>query len=265
MSIHRTALSSVLLLAALAGCGPDEALANSNRAIETSAPAITTEAAHAERLKPAFPALAAPPAATAGRAERENRTPVITGILIEPFGEITVRHDIIAKPQAKDIDGDEITFHYTWHVNGARSAVDENVLPKSEFRRGDWIDLSIVASDGSTSSEPLESRPFEVANAAPTITSTPGKFDAQGALRYQLTIDDPDDEIGFEYRLLAGPEGMQIDAASGLVSWQPHGQQTGTHSARIEVIDEKGSKAWQSFELVFAPASSAVPAAPSPN
>ena len=264
MLIHRTAFASVLLFAAIGGCGSDEVPVTQGRTMGDPPPAAATEKVQARSADTALEALGETRApVTESRADRGNQAPVVVGIVIEPFGEVTVRHDIVAKPRAKDIDDDEIEFHYTWRVNGARSSADGSTLPKSKFRRGDWIDLTVVASDGSTSSEPLVSKPFEVTNAAPAITSTPGDFDEQGALQYQVVIEDPDDEDGFEYRLLEGPEGMRIDAASGLVSWQPSRQQAGNHPARIEVVDAKGGKAWQSFDLALDLVSDAPPAAPS--
>jgi hypothetical protein len=265
MAIHRTALSSVLLIAALGGCGSDEVPVTPGRAMGAPPPAALSEKAHAELTETAPQALGETrKPARERQIERGNQAPVVVGIVIEPFGEVTVRHDIVAKPRAKDIEDDKIEFRYTWRVNGARSFTDESTLPKSEFRRGDWIDLTVVASDGSASSEPLVSKPFEVTNAAPTITSRPGSFDAQGTFQYQVVIEDPDDKKGFEYRLLEGPDGMQIDATSGLVSWQPSKQQTGTHSARVEVVDKKGGKASQSFDLELDHVLEMTPAAPSP-
>ncbi|MBW2398129.1 MAG: hypothetical protein JRG80_02530 [Deltaproteobacteria bacterium] len=267
MAIHRIVLSSVLLIVTLSGCGSDDVtVITPGRAMGAPPPAATTETTRAEPTETTPQALGeSRKPASERRTDRGNQAPVIVGIVIEPFGEVTVRHDIVAKPRAKDIENDEIEFRYTWRINGARSFADENTLPKSEFRRGDWIDLTVVASDGSSSSEPLESKPFEVTNAAPTITSAPGGFDEQGALQYQVLIEDPDDEKGFEYRLIEGPGGMRIDATSGLVSWQPSKQQTGTHSTRIEVVDKKGGKAWQSFDLELDLVSGVAPAAPSPN
>ncbi len=266
MAMYRAALARVLLIVAISGCGADELPATPDRATGTPPRAARTEAADSASTNGTPRSLGETRGPTDQRpVERINQAPVLVGIVVEPFGEVTVRNDIVAKPQASDFDNDEIKFRYTWRVNGARSFVVGNTLPRSEFRRGDWIDLTVVASDGSASSEPLESKPFEVMNAAPAITSTPGHFDEQGTIQYQVMIEDPDDEKGFEYRLLEGPDGMQIDPASGLITWQPSKQQTGTHSARVEVVDEKGGKASQSFDLELDRGLEVTPAAPSPT
>jgi len=260
MASQRIAFSSLLLIAVLAGCGREEVPVTPGRSMGAPPPSAAGEKARTQRSDAAPEA-----AASESRAERGNQAPELLGILIEPFGEVTVRHDIVARPQAKDINGDAIEFEYTWRVNGASTLADGDTLPKRSYRRGDWIELSVVASDGAASSEPLVSKPFEVTNAAPAIVSTPGGLDERGALAYQVEVEDPDDAKGFEYRLLAGPEGMRIDAESGLLTWLPSKQQTGSHSARIEVVDSRGGKVWQSFELALDLVSGVTPAAPAPN
>jgi hypothetical protein len=263
MSSFRCLILSLSLLGAIGGCGSEEAPVTPGRTMGAppAPPAAETRSAYAPEASPAdtdaSERLADP--------DRENQAPVIVGVLIEPFGEVTVRHDIVAKPQAKDINDDPIEFRYTWRVNGSRSFFDGNSLPKSEYRRGDWIDLTVVATDGKVSSEPLASKPFEVTNAAPVITSSPGGFDAEGALSYQVEVEDPDDEAGFQYRLLEGPDGMQLDGETGQLTWTPSKRQVGTHSTKIEVVDSKGGKAWQSFDFEMDLVSGTTPAAPAPN
>jgi hypothetical protein len=265
MATLRTALLSLVTIAFLGACGSEEVPVAQGRTMGTPPPAASDTAVDTPLARamaePTWDATDTDEAA----ADRLNQAPVIVGVVIEPFGEVTVRHDIVAKPQANDINDDEIEFRYSWRVNGARAFVDGGTLPKSKYRRGDWIDLTVVATDGTAASEPLASKPFEVTNAAPVITSTPGGFDESGVLHYQIEVEDPDDPEGFQYRLLDGPEGMQVDAEQGLLTWQPTKDQTGAHSARIEVVDTKGGKAWQTFDFEMDLVSGVTPAAPAPN
>jgi len=266
MATLRNALLSLASVVVLGGCGSGEAPVTPGRAMGAPPPAAESTADDA----PSGYATPEPEAEVRhveveNAVDRGNQAPVIVGVLIEPFGEVTIRHDIVAKPQAKDINGDEVKFRYSWRVNGARAFVEGNTLPKSEFRRGDWIDLTVVASDGSASSDPLASKPFEVTNAAPVITSSPGGFDESGVLQYQVEAEDPDDPEGLRYHLLEGPDGMQIDAEQGLLTWQPTREQAGAHTTRIEVVDPKGGKAWQTFDFEMDLVSGVTPAAPAPN
>lgn len=258
--------ASSLLVGSLLGCGSSETPVAQGRAMGASPvdpasnqPATTTTPASNQV------GLRSDADSRAGSMTQENQPPVLVGILIEPFGEVTVRNDITARPQAKDVDGDSIDFEYTWRVNGANAFIDEPVLPKANYRRGDWIELTVIASDGQATSQPLVSKPFEVTNAAPIITSVPGGVDANGVLEYQVRIEDPDDDDGFSYQIVDGPDGMQIDATSGLLSWRPSKRQTGNHSAQIEVTDPKGGKASQGFVLAMDLVSGAPPAAHQSN
>jgi hypothetical protein len=76
----------------------------------------------------------------------------------------------------------------------------------------------------------------------PTSTFTAEEY------RYQVQAEDPDgDEIS--YKLDAGPEGMTIDPASGLVLWSISPEVSGTHEVKIEARDTEGLTAWQEFSL----------------
>jgi hypothetical protein len=193
-----------------------------------------------------------------------NRAPVLLGVVIEPLGEVTVGHDVVASPKATDLDGDEIEYEYVWEVNGLRKGVQGAVLPKDQLRRGDQIRLTVVASDGVAESEPIRSQRFEVANAPPRITSSPGGFDREGGFRYPLVAEDPDDGRHLRYHLREGPAGMRISTGSGLVTWKPRQHQAGSHSVVLEVEDMLGAKATQSFVLQVDFGSTPSPAAAAP-
>jgi hypothetical protein len=178
-----------------------------------------------------------------------NQPPVVLGVVLEPLGEVTVAQEVAASPRASDPDGDGLEFQYTWWVNGKPADVDGPMLPKGSFRRGDTIELSVVATDGRDESEPLRSQAIEVVNAAPRITSRPGSFDDEGAFRYELAVEDADGDRRHRYHLVEGPEGMLIDAFQGVVSWEPQENQAGAHSVVLEVKDRAGGSDRQSFAL----------------
>jgi hypothetical protein len=178
-----------------------------------------------------------------------NQPPVMIGIKIEPLGEVTATHDIVANPTATDPDGDDLEYLYEWTINGDAAYFEEAVLPRDEFKRGDEITISVRANDGSAESEPLESQPFEVVNALPGITSSPGWFDESGSFRYQLAVTDPDGDRRLRHRLLEGRKGMAVDLLKGMVSWTPTEDQAGAHPVVLEVDDMAGGKVTQSFQV----------------
>ncbi len=257
MGVKRSAILGLALIGTLGACSAGEVPEQTGvpmgappaRGSETTASAITNHAPAADE-------------ADRAAARVDNQVPVLLGVVIEPMGAVTVRHDVVANARANDPDGDELELRFVWRVNGKRVNVDGAVLPKEQFRRGDRIELAVVASDGVAESEPLYSHPFEAENAVPSITSLPGGLDEQGSFRYQVTVEDPDDERGFRYWLREGPPGMTMDTLSGLLTWEPQEKQSGRHAVTLEVEDLAGAKESQSFELQvdFVPFSA--PAAP---
>jgi hypothetical protein len=188
------------------------------------------------------------PAATA-TARVANRPPQMLGVVIEPLDEVRANRDISANPRAQDPDGDPLEFRYRWRVNGYEADADGPVLSADHYRRGDEIELTVVAHDGEESSEPLSSAPFTVANSPPRITSAPGAFDEDGTFRYAVRADDPDGDRSLRYQLVAGPDGMEINVVSGELTWTPTPDQAGIHPVTIEVGDRKGGATPQSFDI----------------
>lgn len=179
-----------------------------------------------------------------------NLPPVIQGVVIEPLDQVRAGRDVAASPRATDPDGDEVSFSYRWDVNGstiveARGAV----LASEHFERGDTIRLTVWASDGNAESAPLKSGAIEVVNAPPRVTSTPGAIGDDGVFRYPIVAEDPDGDRDFRYRLLEGPDGMEIDVVAGSLVWAPGESQSGSHPVKLEVSDLKGGKTLQGFVI----------------
>jgi hypothetical protein len=178
-----------------------------------------------------------------------NLPPILQGVVLEPLGEVTAGHDVVATPRAMDPDGDELDFHYRWDVNGRTVETESAVLEATRFKRGDSIVLTVSASDGQDESDPIRSDPIQVVNSPPRVTSTPGAFDDEGVFRYKIEVEDPDGDHGFRYRLLEGPEGLVLDGVDGQITWIPTEAQAGRHPVKIEVMDAGGASATQSFVI----------------
>jgi hypothetical protein len=191
-----------------------------------------------------------------------NRPPTMLGVVIEPLSEVRADRDISANPKAQDPDGDPLEFRYRWRVNGEGVDADGPVLAATHYQRGDQIQLTVEASDGQATSDPLRSEPFSVVNSAPRITSTPGAFDEDGTFRYAVSAEDPDGDRSLRYQLQEGPEGMEIDVVSGEVTWTPTPDQAGSHPVTIEVGDRKGGVTTQSFDIRVEFEEVTAPAAP---
>jgi hypothetical protein len=181
-----------------------------------------------------------------------NQAPELVAVQLEPPGDISVGRPVVANPQAMDADGDPISYHYSWWVNGHTAGGDEPSFDTSQLRRGDTVKVRVVATDGTDESNAIESPPIRVANSPPKITSTPGGLDRDGVFRYTIQAVDPDGDQTLRYRLVKGPEGMTVDSLTGLVQWKPSATQTGKQLVEVAVDDLQGGTGSQRFELTTA-------------
>jgi Putative Ig domain len=178
-----------------------------------------------------------------------NSPPVLHGVVIEPRDRVVAGQSLTAVPKATDPDGDDLEFEYRWDVNGETVVTGEPILPAFHFKRGDKIRLTVSASDGTDSSDEIQSAPIEVVNANPSIVSTPGALDPLGRFTYKLAVEDADGDQAFSYRLTEGPPGMSMDPVDGTVRWEPRPEQTGKFPVKVEVADRQGGTATQSFMM----------------
>lgn len=92
-------------------------------------------------------------------------------------------------------------------------------------------------------------------NASPRITSTPDTEALIGnAYSYAVKATDPDEDR-LTYTLMSAPEGMQIDAETGEITWSRPESQRGTHAVTVQVKDGRGGTDEQAFtvSLIDAP------------
>jgi len=89
-----------------------------------------------------------------------------------------------------------------------------------------------------------------VPNRPPTFTTTPG-VDGNVNVLYTYDADavDPDSD-GSIYSLIAAPQGMTVDPATGMISWNPKANQLGVQAVQLRVDDGPGGTAIQEFEIL---------------
>jgi len=88
-----------------------------------------------------------------------------------------------------------------------------------------------------------------IPNQAPVFTSTAPKTAQIGQLlTYQATATDANNDR-LTYSLLNQPEGMAVDAETGILIWQPKQNQIGNNRVVLRVSDGKGGIANQEFFL----------------
>ena len=179
-----------------------------------------------------------------------NQTPRITRLRLLPENP-HAGTDLVAVAEARDGDGDSFEFSYEWFVNGRPVANHSGEsLPEGRFRRGDEVYVSVVASDPYESSESVESGVLTVPNGGPVITSDPSQATV-GARRYRYVVkaEDPDGDRPLRYGLVEGPDGMQVDLLSGVVSWKVPGDARGSYPVELSVSDPLGGETRQRYTV----------------
>jgi len=189
-----------------------------------------------------------PPASA--RTRVGNRAPMLEKVVLDPPDSVRIGQPLVAVPIASDPDGDAIRYRYEWRVNGKPVSEERERFSTASLKRGDKIEVRVVAGDGDAESPPMDSPPVQVANSAPMITSTPDTIQtSDGAFRYTVEARDPDGDTNLRYRLVKGPQGAHVDPLLGEFVWQPSRDQVGTHEVEVAVEDGHGGETHQKFEL----------------
>lgn len=69
---------------------------------------------------------------------------------------------------------------------------------------------------------------------------------------YPVKAADPDDDA-LTYAITVAPDGMEIGATTGFISWAPTGEQVGAHDVIVEVSDGRGGVATQEYVVCVKP------------
>ena len=98
--------------------------------------------------------------------------------------------------------------------------------------------VTVVVSDGYSKDE----QTFEVySNHLPTIVSNPPHMGLVGELfKYQVRVDDNNENSSLEYTLMKGPHGMQMDRY-GKILWVPKAAQINNNTFEVAVSDGFGT------------------------
>jgi hypothetical protein len=179
-----------------------------------------------------------------------NSPPVIQEAWIEPKAPTAV-DKLKAYEKSVDADGDSIYFTYRWEMNGI-ILTDENKeeLERGRFKKGDSITVTIIPDDREILGAPKKSAPVVILNSPPIIVSSP-PFSVEGTrYLYQVKANDPDNDP-VSFTLKSGPKGMTMDQNTGVVQWDLHKEDNGTHTVEIEVSDNEGGKSSQRYTLVI--------------
>jgi hypothetical protein len=183
------------------------------------------------------------------RTEVYNAIPELGVVRMKPEVVVAGDQPIVLRPEATDSDGDVVSFEYTWKVNDREVEETGNTLSTKGLRRGDRVSVTVLATDGTDSSDAYELPEIRVANAAPVILSTPGDPATEAGVIYQIHAEDPDGDPGLQYALEDAPAGMTVNSRTGAIDWEPTPSQAGTHTITIVVDDLRGGRSRQAIEV----------------
>ena len=133
-----------------------------------------------------------------------NSPPVIISVNILP--EAPHRDsELSVFVRSQDPNGDSIMYHYQWVKNeDEMTGEDKSVLKEGNFKKGDFIQVRVIPSDGKENGKPFLSDPVKIINSAPVIQEVwiePKEAYVTDRLKANVKSSDPDeDDIYYTYQ-----------------------------------------------------------------
>jgi hypothetical protein len=181
--------------------------------------------------------------------EVRNQRPTLTQARIEPWKTVGRGESLSVRAEGTDPDGDRLTLHYRWRVNDQPVEAEGDSLSTAGLAPGDLVYARVVASDGASESDPIDTARVRVVGATPKIVSEPGEFSTDGTFRYTVEVEQPHGGGDLRFRLRTAPEGMWLNPVSGEIIWRPEPGQTGVHPVEVEVQTPEGVVIIQAFRV----------------
>ncbi len=192
------------------------------------------------------------------RAQVGNRPPVLSAVTLEPFGDVRSGEIITAAPIASDPDNDRLRFTYRWTVNGRRKG-SEHTFDTTGLKRGDQVQASVIADDGTSDSREKRSPVLMLGNSPPVITQLPTSQLENGTFEYAFTARDPDGDRNLRFFIEKGPAGARMDSITGVLTWTPTVAQVGVHPIEVGVEDSAREGSTFLFELTVRASQASAP------
>ena len=166
--------------------------------------------------------------------------------------------DLTATPVLQNPDMKGVEYQFRWLVNNREiPGVRGSTLEKKSFKKNDWIYCLVKAVKQGSASTTFRADYIRIPNSPPVLIYAPfPKFAVPGIFRYQIQASDIDqDEL--TYGILAPlDQGIQIDAKSGLITWNIDKNTAERFTAPVkiafEVSDTDGAKAFSTITITFA-------------
>lgn len=129
-----------------------------------------------------------------------NNSPPTVSVELTPEAPIRAQ-PIQALATAEDLDGDEVSFTFSWEINGAATDHTGPEFPAMVARRNDRVTVTVVGFDGEDESEPATAN-ATLRNSPPVadVYLTPEAPDTTHTLIAHASGTDADDDpLTFDY------------------------------------------------------------------
>jgi len=180
-----------------------------------------------------------------------NALPGVTDVRIEPRAP-THGSTVRAIVQARDPDGDPLTFKYRWYVDDLHVSGDGDSLPLTGVKKGSWVYVAATPNDGSADGAWRVSPRFQVVNSLPVVKSTiPKQMSPEGKFVYRISAEDADGDP-LTYVLSKGPPGMLLEGST--LEWEVPKESIGANVETVVLIlDNDGGQTEYKFSMTIQP------------
>ncbi len=154
-----------------------------------------------------------------------------------------------------DPDNDTLTYSLINAISGMTINANTGLIEYTPNQLGtQTVEIQVTDGFGGSNIQSYQLQILEnLSNRLPTITSTPQILIGSGSLyKYDVNATDPDNTT-ITYGLTNKPDGMTIDANTGLISWQTQPSINGDFQVTVSATDTDGGKAYQNYYVKVFP------------
>ncbi len=157
--------------------------------------------------------------------------------------------------RATDFDNDTLTYSLINPPEGMTINANTGLIAYTPTNLGkQTIEIKVSDAFGGTNTQSYQLQIVATLdNNLPSITSTPKIIIGAGGLyQYDVEANDPEN-TAISYNLTVKPNGMTIDANTGLITWQTQNTTNGDFQVTVTATDADGGIAYQNYYIRVTP------------